>query len=127
MASFAILFDGRTRHLHWSKWESSNVQVNEQIDELYAIYSDRFREREIASKLILNRYPEQDWPRVPMLDRPEFENWLLDDWRTPFLKREWLSTFLELSDDGLHGLTIESQEFVASLLSKLPSELKLAS
>lgn len=103
------------------------MQVNEQIDELYAIYSDRFREREIASKLILNRYPEQDWPRVPMLDRPEFENWLLDDWRTPFLKREWLSTFLELSDDGLHGLTIESQEFVASLLSKLPSELKLAS
>ena len=103
------------------------MELKEQIDELYAIYSNRFQENELASKLVLNRCPEQDWPRVPMLDRPEFENWLLDDWRTPYFKRDWLATFLELSDPGLQSLPLETRGFVADILAKLPSDLKIAS
>lgn len=103
------------------------MELKEQIDRLYAIYADRFQVRERASELVLKRYSQENSPRVPMLDRPEFEKWLLDDWRTPYFKRDWLSTFLELSDAGLQILPLEIQGFVADILAKLPTDLKIAS
>ena len=98
------------------------------IDRLFAIYSQRNCEWDSSQEPMRVRlHGSNRFPRLDALSKEEFECWLLDDWRTPILKRDWLETFLDLSAEGLDCLSTPDRILVQSITESLPRKIRVAS
>ena len=117
------------RTLTQFKDERAEMQNTSQtIDRLFVIYCQRFGEWNRSQEPMRVRlHGSNRFPRLNALSKEEFQRWLLDDWRTPVLKRDWLETFLDLSVEGLDCLSTTDRMLVQSIAENLPRTVRIAS